>query len=138
MLIPATWMIALNGNFPAEVSTADPKGMGPCFASSLNGPVPPRFLIAPETPWGSKQPPRNDITIPSVDDHINILVEQIAFDDTNVVGRTIWTGKHEHRFRASFWLCHWCAVKERFANRQWNDVLLSTFWAKELRHYFLG
>jgi len=56
MLIPATWMIPLNGSLPAEVSTAPPNGIGPCFRSSLEGPVPPCFLIAPETPWGSSSP----------------------------------------------------------------------------------
>ena len=50
MLIPATWMMALNGNRPADVRTAPPSGIGPCLRSSLNGPVPPRFLIAPDTP----------------------------------------------------------------------------------------
>ena len=29
---------------------AEPSGIGPSFASSLNGPCPPCFLIAPETP----------------------------------------------------------------------------------------
>ena len=38
MLIPATWMIALNGNRPAEVSTAPPSGIEPCLRSSLKGP----------------------------------------------------------------------------------------------------
>src|SRR5262249_42483676 len=51
-LIPATWMIALNGKRPAEVSTAPPSGIAPCLRSSRNGPVPPRRLMAPETPWG--------------------------------------------------------------------------------------
>src|SRR5208337_1603006 len=54
MLIPATWMIALKGSRPAEVRTAPPNGIEPCLASSLKGPVPPRRLIAPDTPWGSK------------------------------------------------------------------------------------
>jgi len=54
MLIPATWMIPLNGSRPAEVSTAPPSGIGPCLANSLKGPVPPRLLIAPETPCGSR------------------------------------------------------------------------------------
>lgn len=38
---------------PAEVSTAPPNGIGPCFRSSLKGPVPPRRLIAPDTRCGS-------------------------------------------------------------------------------------
>src|SRR5271157_2437143 len=54
MLIPATWMTALKGRRPAEVRTAPPNGIEPCLASSLKGPVPPRRLIAPDTPWGSK------------------------------------------------------------------------------------
>ena len=51
-LIPATWMIALKGSLPADVRTAPPSGIGPSLPSSRNGPVPPRFLTAPETPWG--------------------------------------------------------------------------------------
>lgn len=51
--IPATWMIALNGRFPAEVATAWPSESRPNFATSLNGTVPARFLIAPLTPCGS-------------------------------------------------------------------------------------
>ena len=47
MLIPATWMMALKGSRPAEVNTAPPSGIEPCLASSLNGPVPPRRLMAP-------------------------------------------------------------------------------------------
>ena len=74
-------MIALNGSLPAEVSTAPPSGIAPCFRSSLKGPVPPRFLMAPETPWGEEEPPRDDVAIPSVDNYFNVLVEQIAFDD---------------------------------------------------------
>src|SRR3954462_9553665 len=45
-------MIALKGSLPAEGRTAPPSGIAPSFPSPRNGPVPPRFLIAPETPWG--------------------------------------------------------------------------------------
>ncbi len=40
------------GSVPGPVSTA-PSGIIGIPASSRNGPVPPRRLIAPETPWGS-------------------------------------------------------------------------------------
>ena len=30
---------------------------------------------------GQQQPPRDDIPIPSVDDCINVLIEEVAFDD---------------------------------------------------------
>jgi hypothetical protein len=46
MLIPATWMIPLNGSLPAEVETAPPNEIGPRCRHSLKGPAPPRFLIA--------------------------------------------------------------------------------------------
>jgi hypothetical protein len=52
MLIPATWMMALCGSRPAPVTTALPRGIAPCFATSRNGAVPARRLIAPETPCG--------------------------------------------------------------------------------------
>lgn len=54
MLIPGTWMIALINSFPAEVRTAVPSGMAPCLESSLNSVVPPRFLIASDTPCGRR------------------------------------------------------------------------------------
>lgn len=92
----------------------------------------------PRDTLGKQQPPRNDISVPTIDDHIGFLIQQIPFDDTNFVGRTIGTRKHKCRLCASFWLCHRSVIQKRFANRQWNDVLLSTSWAKELRHYFLG
>ena len=50
--MPATWMMDLNGSVPADVSTACPSGIAPIRPSSRNGWSPPRFLIAPDTPWG--------------------------------------------------------------------------------------
>jgi hypothetical protein len=84
MLIPATWRMALKGSRPAEVKTTPPSGIDPCFANSLKGPVPPRLLIAPETPLRQQQQPRDDIPVPGVDDHDHILVEEIALDDVEV------------------------------------------------------
>jgi len=54
MLIPATWIMPLNGSLPAPVSTAPPSGIAPFLPSSRNGAIPPRRLIAPETPCGSR------------------------------------------------------------------------------------
>ena len=31
-----------------------------------------------------QQPPRDDVPVPCVDDDIHVLIEQIAFDDSNV------------------------------------------------------
>jgi len=52
-LIPATWMMALNGSRPAEVIRACPTGNGPVRPISMKGWRPPRRLIAPDTPCGS-------------------------------------------------------------------------------------
>ena len=49
-------MMPLKGSRPAEVNTAPPNGIDPCLRSSLKGPVPPRRLMAPETPCGSSNP----------------------------------------------------------------------------------
>lgn len=49
----ATWMMARKGRVPAPVRTAPPSGIGPCLATSRNGCVPPRRLMAPDTPCGS-------------------------------------------------------------------------------------
>ena len=57
MLTPVTWMMALNGSRPAEVITAPPNGIDPCFR------------------------------IPGVDNHVNVLVEEITFDDLEVLSR---------------------------------------------------
>jgi hypothetical protein len=31
-----------------------------------------------------QEPPRDDVPIPGIDDHVNVLVEEIALDDLNV------------------------------------------------------
>src|SRR5262245_30416649 len=53
-LMPATWMMALNGSRPAPVSTAPPSGIRPLRRTSRNGSLPPRRLMARDTPCGSR------------------------------------------------------------------------------------
>jgi hypothetical protein len=52
MLIPATWIIDLNGKRPADVSTACPGGIAPIRPSYRNGCRLARRLIAAETACG--------------------------------------------------------------------------------------
>ena len=37
-------------------------------------------------PLRKKQPPRDDVAVPSVDDHLDVLIEQVAVDDSEVAG----------------------------------------------------
>lgn len=55
MLISATWMMALNGSLPADVSMFQlhrrvESGIGPLRFNSWKGASPPRRFIAPEIP----------------------------------------------------------------------------------------
>jgi len=37
----------------------------------------------PGAPLRQEQPPRNDVAIPCVDDHVNLVVEQVSIDDSH-------------------------------------------------------
>jgi hypothetical protein len=41
-------------------------------------------LDRPRHALGQEQPPGNDVAVPGVDDHVNVLIEEIALYDLNV------------------------------------------------------
>ena len=55
---------------------------------AVPGQFPKRLITAPplDRPGNAlrqQEPPRNDVAIPGIDDHVDLLVEQIAFDDAD-------------------------------------------------------
>ena len=84
MLIPASWIIALYGSRPAPVTTAPPSGITPFRPNSQNTPMPCPPLDRPRYPLWQQQPPRNHIPIPRVNNHLHLLLKQIAFHNHNV------------------------------------------------------
>ena len=46
-------------------------------------------MIAPETPCGKQQPPRDDVAVPGVDDDLHGLVQEVALDDRDVHGSAL-------------------------------------------------
>ena len=73
-LIPATWMMDLNGNRPGLVSAAPPKGMRlwPELPERLEAATP---LDRTGDALREEQPPRDEVPIPGVDDDLDVLPE---------------------------------------------------------------
>jgi len=75
MLIPATWIMPREGRRPADVRTAPPSGIGPWRATSQNGLIRPRRLIAPETPCGNNSH-QGMMSVPRINNYFYGLVEK--------------------------------------------------------------
>ena len=83
MLMLATWMMDRYGSRQARFDCVAQwnRAESSKFAKRLEPGAP--FDRAGHA-LRQQQPPRNDIPIPSVDDYIDILIQQVTFDDTDV------------------------------------------------------
>ena len=89
MLMPATWMIDLNGSLPAQVITESPRvitspptvGQHQVCQVRRTAHIPRTFLNGTRNAMWQKQPPRNGIMVPRVYDYSHVLIQQITADD---------------------------------------------------------
>lgn len=84
-LMPATWMMALNGRSPALVRAAQYQEKGkrncPVLGKFAKRSVTATSLDRSRDSLRKKQPPRDDVSIPGVDDCIDVLIEKVALCD---------------------------------------------------------
>ena len=88
-LIPATWMIALNGEPTRRSQDGPAQRDRPVLAKFFERLCTASMLDCPRDALGQQEPPRDDVAVPGVDDHVNGLVEQIALDDGHIHGAAL-------------------------------------------------